>query len=192
MSSKKRKTKCDKAYPCAPCVTRGEAEACGYEKGIVPTARASTVPLDDFLALQNRLERLESMTTPSTTLPRSTHGELYVADTGRRRAAVQEKAFTAIEGLAAVMDMDSLIQDKDMNPASTSSTTQPKLWPNIVLGTSGARSVKWSRDMLFIFETLPSESQINLIVDFFLAEVQIIRELSSGSLQSDGDRSLLT
>lgn len=160
-------------------MTRGEAGLCDYEQGIVPTPRASTVPLNDFLALQNRLERLEKINTPTTSLSGSVHGKLYVADTGRRRAAVQEKAFTAIEGLAAVMDTESTVQDRDMSSAATSSATQPKLWPNIVLNSSGARSAKWSRDMLFIFETLPSETQINLIVHFFLSEVQIIRELSS-------------
>ncbi len=51
------------------------------------------------------------------------------------------------------------------------------LFPNIMIPSSwtAPKSTKWRRDIMEIFEVLPSKEEMDLMVDFYFLEVQVLR-----------------
>ena len=108
-----------------------------------------------------------SQTTPVTFFPPQRHDDQF-------RISANEKAFTALEGLAEVMEIERDARDK--NKQSSSSTgPQQEIWPDIVLTTDVPRTEKWHRDLLQSIECLPEKAQMEYMVDFYFEELQVIR-----------------
>ena len=173
MGSKRRKTKCDKALPCAPCVVQGEAESCEYEDGFEPASqRLPAVPLDEHLALKARLDRLESALRQQSLTSLNPRG---LPD--KSRTADQEKAFNAVEALAGSEQDRKACKVVALDPSGVASTSGgAELFPNIMSSSNGSRSAKWLRDLSQICEAMPNKSLLDLILDFYFAEVQTLRE----------------
>ena len=172
MGSKRRKTKCDKALPCAPCVVQGEADSCEYEDGFEPPSqRLSAVPLSEHLALKARLDRLESALQQQSL---TSSNACNLPD--KSRTADQEMAFNAVEALAG---SEQGKKDETMAPETFGVTGTSgggaELFPNIMTSSTASRSAKWIRNVSQICEALPNKPQLDLMVDFYFSEVQTFR-----------------
>lgn len=102
------------------------------------------------------------MATPDTPSSSAHHPD-------RHRAADQEKVLSALDGLAATSEHVWAI-----DPASVGGGG-PDLFPNIVLSSTVPRTTKWMRDMTEVFEALPSDPELYLLVAFYFSEVQVLR-----------------
>ncbi|CAD6575663.1 MAG: Oleate activated transcription factor 3 [Tremellales sp. Tagirdzhanova-0007] len=169
LACKKRKTKCDKALPCAPCMVRGTGNICGYETGFEPSSSQTVTSRDAGIrADPDRLDSahlpLEGL-TPHEGSPRKPSPLLDHSYT-----AEQERIFTSLAKLTAVADRagPSSIGLPGMNDGL-------ELFPNIIASLSSPRSVMWSRNMSQVLEALPEKAQMDLMVDFYFSEVQILR-----------------
>ncbi|WWD22560.1 hypothetical protein CI109_107053 [Kwoniella shandongensis] len=202
LACKKRKTKCDKIYPCSACVTRGVGGECQYEEGIDPPRSSSlnassSSPSDELLALQHKMEKLERALL-SHSVTSGPHSEVDTPASGQTtavdspddlnvRAALQERAFTAIERVVEIpgphgtgrflSSLSSSAVNDNRNGVTTS--TDVELWPNIVStskATSG-RTAKWERDLLSVFDALPKKDQLDYLIDFYFTQVQVLHSL---------------
>lgn len=164
--------KCDKSYPCLPCVVRGEGARCEYENGVEAAGgqRAPAVDLDDYINLKARSDRLESssQTHTATSVPHNDTTSSASLHSDDHRAADQERVFSALASLAAVSDR--------AGSGAIGMTGESDLFPNIVISSTVPRSYMWTRNMLHIFEAMPNKAQMDVMVSFYFSEVQVLRK----------------
>ena len=150
-------------------MVRGTGNICGYETGFEPSSSQTVTSRDAGIrADPDRLDSahlpLEGL-TPHEGSPRKPSPLLDHSYT-----AEQERIFTSLAKLTAVADRagPSSIGLPGMNDGL-------ELFPNIIASLSSPRSVMWSRNMSQVLEALPEKAQMDLMVDFYFSEVQILR-----------------
>ena len=199
-SSKKRKAKCDKLFPCGTCLVRNEPDQCEYDEGSTPPPQHAYVAQSEFLALQARVARLEGeLKSISSASPAAAVG---VGSTPRRKstpynhpstgtssstpaAADVEPTIHAIEILAtnlfasakkagALYGTKGKDYDKDSELMSSAST----VWPSIIdpLNTRRMARSKWVRGMTEIMTALPRREVIDAMFHIITEELQMPRE----------------
>ncbi|WWC89325.1 uncharacterized protein L201_004246 [Kwoniella dendrophila CBS 6074] len=186
LNCKRRKTKCDKSYPCSSCVSRGEGSSCQYEEGYEPTQAESSSGHSEFKAISERLERIEVALTSRPTSNPGTPSFQYPQqrslknNTGRKleRAATQELAHSVLVA-SRIKGNNTSSPHTFRSPSIELSNIRSPVddkdsWPSIVLNHQYPRSPKWTRDMHAIVNSLPSQSQVDFMIDFYFSQMQLL------------------
>ncbi|WRT66383.1 uncharacterized protein IL334_003338 [Kwoniella shivajii] len=178
LNCKRRKSKCDKCFPCSSCVSRGESKACHYEEGCKPGAEGVTDP-GEYKAIQIRLERIEAAltalrsppaTSPSKASPIDTHPLPHTADQERAHSILITSRMGSNPGFpGSIQGKLPEGQEDHINPELV-----PGFWPSIVLNLTPERSTRWNREMQQIFEVLPSEQQMEYMLEYYFCEMQLL------------------
>ncbi len=161
--------------------SRSEEDGCEYEDGFKPSQNQRPPGIDNvsYTTLQSRQDRLESVSQTHTAMPTSSNASRH---SDHHRAADQERIFTALAGLATVSDRGV--------PKPNGMTGVSELFPNIMDTSTIARSHTWTRNMSQIFEALPNKPLMDMMVDFYFTEVQVLRKsptLEQANSQNEGD-----
>lgn len=183
VTSKRRKTRCDKIQPCVQCITRGQGDQCTFEQEATPRRGSEGISIHAFAALQSRVDILESQkdqegrtiqliaTPPVTKFSPSASPQLD-------RPANHEKAFSLLYGLATAANVHHLVSSSQ---ATSPSSLPTPSWPNIRLSSHPTSSVRWIRDMTELFDAIPQATILSALVDYYFREVQAVRELMLGA-----------
>lgn len=151
---------------------RGEDDTCEFETGVEP-------PLSGYLKLKARLDHLESSSQAESSLhssnvgrgPRPGHSSIVPNFLDKDKLVDQESVFGTLSHLAAVPTR-ALPSTNGVN----STTSGSELFPNIIATSMISKSALWTRNLSQILEALPSKAQIDVMLDFYFSQVQILRE----------------